>query len=149
MVECPQCRTEMGEEERFCRKCGAILEQTSEEDTMIMRLLSEPETAAPPAAGEAWLWLLDPLGHQVEKAAELSADVAVVGRRPDCAVVLPGNTVSRRHAQVRREGNRYYLSDLGSTNGTLLNGEPVIGEELLSDRDEIAIGTYKLIFRQG
>jgi pSer/pThr/pTyr-binding forkhead associated (FHA) protein len=38
---------------------------------------------------------------------------------------------------------------VGSTNGTLLNGEPVIGEELLRDRDEIAVGTYKLIFRQG
>jgi len=39
------------------------------------------------------------------------------------------------------------LNDLGSTNGTLLNREPVIGEEQLGDRDEIAIGTYKLIFR--
>lgn len=149
MVECPQCGSEMREAERFCRRCGAVLEQASEEDTMIMRLLSEPEAAAPPAEGEAWLWLLDPLGHQVEKAAELSEDVAIIGRRPDCTIVLPGNTVSRHHAQIRHEGNRFYLSDLGSTNGTLLNGEPVIGEEPLSDRDEIAIGTYKLIFRQG
>jgi len=55
--------------------------------------------------------------------------------------------VSRRHAQIRREGSQYFLRDLSSTNGTLLNREPVIEEELLHDRDEIGVGIYRLIFR--
>ena len=61
--------------------------------------------------------------------------------------MLPSSTVSRRHAQIRKAGDRFLISDLGSTNGTLLNSEPVIGEEELKDRDEIGIGIYRLIFR--
>jgi pSer/pThr/pTyr-binding forkhead associated (FHA) protein len=112
-----------------------------------MRLLGEGERPAGDRTGR--LWLLDPAGHQVERATELTQETTVIGRRPDCDIVLTGTTVSRRHAQIRREDDRYFLRDVGSTNGTLLNGEPVIGEELLRDRDEIAVGTYKLIFRQG
>jgi len=149
MADCARCGAEMRDDERFCRSCGAVVEQASDEDTLIMRLLSEAETE--PRAGDRTgrLWLLDSTGHQVERAAELTKDITIIGRRPDCDIALTGVTVSRRHAQIQRDGDRCLLSDLGSTNGTLLNGEPVIGEEVLRDRDEIAVGTYKLIFRQG
>jgi len=147
MAECARCGAQMREDERFCRSCGAVVEQASDEDTLIMRLLGEGERPAGDRTGR--LWLLDPAGHQVERATELTQETTVIGRRPDCDIVLTGTTVSRRHAQIRREDDRYFLRDVGSTNGTLLNGEPVIGEELLRDRDEIAVGTYKLIFRQG
>lgn len=81
------------------------------------------------------------------KATELTGEVAKIGRNPDCEISLPSSTVSRRHAEIRQEGSQFFLKDLNSTNGTLLNREPVIGEELLHDRDEIGVGIYRLIFR--
>jgi hypothetical protein len=135
----------------------------TDDDTLIMRLVAGEPHARGEAATHgpfgyaqgrraplrrAHLWLLDPTGQQVERAAEIAGDEPVlIGRRADSTVVLPSNTVSRRHAQIRREGDSFLLSDLGSTNGTLLNGEPVIGAERLDDRDEIAVGIYRLIFR--
>jgi pSer/pThr/pTyr-binding forkhead associated (FHA) protein len=115
------------------------------DDTLIIRLLDERPKEA--VSRQASLWLLDPSGEHVAKATELSEDVAAIGRNPDCEISLPSSTVSRHHAEIRREGSQYFLKDLNSTNGTLLNREPVIGEELLHDRDEIGVGIYRLIFR--
>lgn len=117
----------------------------SDDDTLIIRLLDErPEEALD---RRARLWLLDPAGEHVAQVMELSESITIIGRQAECVICLPSSTVSRRHAQVRREGGQYHLQDLNSTNGTLLNREPVIGEELLHDRDEIGVGIYRLIFR--
>jgi hypothetical protein len=119
--------------------------EAEDEDTLIIRLFDErPEGAV---ERRARLWLLDPTGEHVSRACELEEEITVIGRHSDCAISLPSSTVSRRHAQIRREGSQYFLSDMSSTNGTLLNREPVIGEELLHDRDEIGAGTYRMIFR--
>ncbi len=117
----------------------------TDDDTLIIRLLDErPEEAV---SRRASIWLLDPSGEHVAKATELRGDVVSIGRNPDCEIALVSSTVSRHHAQIRREGSQFFLKDLNSTNGTLLNREPVIGEELLHDRDEIGVGIYRLIFR--
>lgn len=117
-----------------------------DDETLILRLLESPSAqAGGPRAAK--IWLLDPSGGEVEQASELREEITIIGRSPECGIMLPSNTVSRRHAQIRREGERFLLRDLGSTNGTLLNSEPVIGEEVLKDRDEIGIGIYRLIFR--
>ena len=152
MPACPWCGTDNPPDSLGCQHCGRELGQPSppaDDDTLIMRLVTgENGARARESPGRAYLWLLDPTGQQVERAAEIAPDEPVlIGRRADSTVVLPSNTVSRRHAQVWRQDDAYFLSDLGSTNGTLLNGEPVIGAERLSDRDEIGIGIYKLIFR--
>lgn len=150
MPNCPRCDQEMDEASRFCKHCGhpteaAAAARDSDDDTLILRLFDErPEEAL---SRRATLWLLDPDGERVSRTAELRDEITVIGRRPDCTILLPSSTVSRRHAQVRRDGGRYFLSDLNSTNGTLLNREPVLGDELLHDRDEIGIGIYRLIFR--
>lgn len=117
----------------------------ADEDTLIIRLFDERPKEA--LARRASLWLLDPEGEHLSRACELKDEITMIGRHPNCAVSLPSNTVSRHHAHIRREGNQYFLSDSNSTNGTLLNREPVIGEELLHDRDEIGVGIYRLIFR--
>jgi pSer/pThr/pTyr-binding forkhead associated (FHA) protein len=152
MAVCPKCEKPYEIGQQVCESCGEKLpggpSTSQDEDTIILNLL-QAEPGAPSApSGPARIWLLDPLGDQVEKSVEISKEVTVIGRRSDCDIVLPSNTVSRRHAQIRKEGDRALLSDLGSTNGTLLNGEAVIGEEPLGDRDEIVVGTFKLIFRQ-
>lgn len=56
---------------------------------------------------------------------EFSQNVVLLGRHPDCQVIFPGTctAVSRKHAEIRREGNRFKLIDT-STNGTLINGRP-------------------------
>ena len=149
MSNCPKCGTRNEAGNRFCKQCGKALGQPAlelpDDDTLIMQLLQSEHAEARPKT--ARVWVLDSAGEQVERAYEFDQPVIVIGRREDCTIVLPSSTVSRRHAQIRRRDDLYLLSDLGSTNGTLLNREPVIGEEQLGDRDEIAIGTYKLIFR--
>jgi pSer/pThr/pTyr-binding forkhead associated (FHA) protein len=66
----------------------------------------------------------------------------VVGRQPDCDVVMEDNSVSGRHASVSRKNGRFMLADMGSTNGTLVNGEK-IEEAELQDGDIIQFGRYK------
>jgi len=152
MAKCPRCETDNPEQSHFCGRCGQELIEAGrveDDDTLIMRLVTGETARLRETPGRAYLWLLDPAGQQVERAAEIAGDQAVIiGRRADCTVVLPSNTVSRRHAQIWRDGDDFLLSDLGSTNGTLLNGEPAIGAERLNDRDEIAVGIYRLIFRR-
>ena len=69
----------------------------------------------------------------------------VIGRLPECDVVLADSNVSRRHAEVQRRGDGVFVTDLGSTNGTKVNGAAV-REQLLSSGDEISVGSTKLIF---
>jgi hypothetical protein len=76
----------------------------------------------------------------------LSDDGAVIGRLPECDVSLPDPNVSRRHAQVKRHGNEFVVSDLGSTNGTRVNGTQVSGERRLHDGDEIGVGATIIRF---
>ncbi len=71
---------------------------------------------------------------------ELGAEPVVIGRLPECAVVVNDPNVSRRHAEVKRLGPDVLLTDLQSTNGTRVNGVPV-RERVLEDGDEIVVGT--------
>lgn len=71
----------------------------------------------------------------------------VIGRGSDCQIVLPERQVSRHHAKITSEGGTYILHDLGSKNGTHLNGTQVLGSTTLRDGDEIQIALrVKLIF---
>lgn len=73
-------------------------------------------------------------------------DTVTIGRLPDCDVVIEDKGASRRHAQLKRKAGVYSLTDLGSTNGTKLNGETVQSREL-HDGDKITIGTTMIEFR--
>ncbi|MBI1900232.1 MAG: SpoIIE family protein phosphatase [Planctomycetia bacterium] len=63
----------------------------------------------------------------------------VLGRHPDCDVVLEVGAISRQHAQLLIEQGGYFVQDLGSRNGTYLNGQRVEGKQKLADNDEIKI----------
>jgi pSer/pThr/pTyr-binding forkhead associated (FHA) protein len=78
----------------------------------------------------------------------LDTDVTEVGRHPDSSIFLDDITVSRRHAELRRSGTAFSLSDVGSLNGTYVNRERVEQAELRSG-DEIQIGKFKLVFLTG
>lgn len=75
----------------------------------------------------------------------LGRGVTVIGREVG-EVRLPGDTVSRRHAEVRRSAAGYLLVDLTSKNGTFVGGEKVEGH-LLEDGDQVGIGEHQLAFR--
>ena len=71
----------------------------------------------------------------------------ILGREGDVAILIPQKSVSRRHARIVVRGDVAVLEDLGSKNGTLLNGRRVESPEELSDGDEIRLGSAPLIFR--
>jgi DNA-binding SARP family transcriptional activator len=79
---------------------------------------------------------------------ELQARTWVIGRHPECQVVLADPEASRRHAEVRPVPGGYVLVDLGSTNGTRVADEDV-REHRLEDGDRIGVGTTVLLFRAG
>ena len=70
----------------------------------------------------------------------------LVGRAPNCDCVLPEDCVSRRHAHIWRDGGRWFLSDLGSLNGTRVNGVRVIERVEVRPGDRVWLGgaTYRL-----
>ena len=70
---------------------------------------------------------------------------AVLGRSKDCDVQVEDANVSRRHAELRREGSTWWLVDLDSTNGTELNGKRV-KKAKLSEGDTITLGATDLVF---
>lgn len=83
----------------------------------------------------------------VEHDIVLASDRMVVGRLKACDICLPDKNASRQHAAIEREGTGWALRDLGSTNGTLLNGEPV-DRARLRDGDRITVGITELTFHE-
>ena len=75
----------------------------------------------------------------------LDSDVTTAGRHPEADIFLDDVTVSRRHAQFLRHGTSFEVKDLGSLNGTYLNGER-IATEPLGDRSEVQVGKFRLTF---
>lgn len=72
--------------------------------------------------------------------------VTSIGRLPECDIALGDANVSRRHAEIQPRGDGFVLVDLGSTNGTTVNGVP-IRERDLRDGDEIGFGNIRLTFQ--
>ncbi|HLI26084.1 MAG TPA: FHA domain-containing protein [Chloroflexota bacterium] len=99
--------------------------------------------AAPSDDSSAYLELAD--GRRVA----LDRPQLTLGRSSASDVILADERVSRRHAQIRRLPQGWLLLDLGSSNGTQVNGYPVTLPHLLQDGDEITLGAQRLIFRSG
>jgi two-component system, cell cycle response regulator len=70
---------------------------------------------------------------------------SVVGRSPDVEVSLPDDTLSRRHAYIRRIGNVFAIEDLGSTNGTYVDGDRIAGTRALEDGCRIGVGAHTVL----
>jgi hypothetical protein len=75
-------------------------------------------------------------------------DGLVLGRVAACDIVVDDNKASRRHARLIVEGGVVEIEDLDSSNGTLLNGNPVT-RRMLRDGDEVRIGKTAIVFREG
>lgn len=107
-----------------------------------------PARPAPPPSGEGPR-LVCTAGPKEGEEFVLSEEEYVIGRSADNPITIPDSSVSRRHVQVRKLGAAWLVSDLGSGNGTLLNGEPLTDEEILKDGDVITLGDSELRFSAG
>lgn len=145
---CTHCGHPNKDDARFCAKCGHALGdatmsmppvETSEED--LRDEFPFPHDELEP--GQALL--LVKRGPNAGSTFLLE-DAASVGREPASAVFLDDVTVSRAHAIFERRGaGAWFVRDLGSLNGTYVNGEQV-DETALATGDEVQIGKFKLAF---
>ena len=88
-----------------------------------------------------------PQARGMDEVYFLVQERTVIGRGPEADLQLPDGLVSRKHALIRIEDNSIILEDLGSTNGTLVNSEPV-GMRQLVPGDRIAMGETTLVFER-
>lgn len=133
-------------------------EQAPETTSVFKPFLSEQEstesTASEPApsgvdalpAGSALLVVKR--GPNAGSRFLLDRETTNAGRHPESDIFLDDVTVSRRHAEFRREGNDFVVVDVGSLNGTYVNREPV-DTSVLANGDEVQIGKFRLVFLTG
>jgi serine phosphatase RsbU (regulator of sigma subunit) len=87
-------------------------------------------------------------GPQAGRRYALTGERAVIGRHPDCDIVLEVGAVSRNHCQIVREGDQFFVEDLGSRNGTFLNAETekISGRRRLQPGDVVRVCDVNLTF---
>jgi pSer/pThr/pTyr-binding forkhead associated (FHA) protein len=79
-------------------------------------------------------------GNQAGVSAELAGGLVLIGRGADCQLILDDDYVSTRHARIVSGDNGIYVEDLGSTNGTYVNGQRITAPTTLTMADTVRIG---------
>ncbi|MGE3820097.1 MAG: FHA domain-containing protein [Isosphaeraceae bacterium] len=83
-------------------------------------------------------------GRSATQALKLADGINSVGRHDDCNVRIKSSQVSRKHCELFEKAGRLILKDLGSANGTFVNGKKVEGQLVLELGDELSLGGIKL-----
>ena len=154
-VTCSSCGHENTVGSRFCSSCGTSLGEDQDSTTATFSPgETDPEAAETPVP-EVEVDLSDvPVGTGVlvvtrgeAAGSRILLDLASTsaGRHPKSDIFLDDITVSRRHAEIIRDGDRYRVRDAGSLNGTYVNRER-IEEASLEHGDVLQVGKYKLHF---
>ncbi len=86
-------------------------------------------------------------GPQAGMSFPLTGNQVIIGREEGMGIVLQDPESSRRHSRVSWQGNQYTVEDLGSTNGTFVNGVQITAPKVLSPGDSIGIGQTALVFQ--
>jgi Tol biopolymer transport system component len=142
MSKCTACGAELQAGNRFCGNCGELV--PSQE-------VGVPQSPASDAGGT----IIDShlTGYLVVESGAAQGqlfqlrDGFRIGRTSDNDMVLAEPRISGSHASIHREEAAYILRDLGSTNGTFLNGVQLIQPQELKEGDEIQIGSFRLAFK--
>lgn len=143
-IVCSRCGHPNSESSNYCSSCGFDLHRSDDEDTTELQVVDIADAATPGVAGGAVLVVKR--GQKAGTRFVLEPQhVTTIGRHPDSEVFLDDVTVSRRHAEVRREAGAVMLVDAGSLNGTYLNRTRIERAELRSG-DEVQVGKFKLVF---
>lgn len=151
---CPNCANTNPEGSNFCGTCGAPLRTDVGEDTTVTFSLEtegegEEEFSIPiDELEEGKAIVVVRRGPNAGTKFFLDKDVVTCGRSPSSDIFLDDVTVSRRHAEIRRQGGAFRLEDVGSLNGTFVNRHRVESAALASG-DEIQIGKFKMVFFAG
>jgi hypothetical protein len=148
-IYCPECGFQNPETSNYCSRCGALLAvETGSETTMSFDVDDASEE------GESLLASLGITGPAlvVRSGGGMAGQTfqpgegrTLVGRSPECEIFLDDVTVSRRHAEIVRDGDTFTIRDLGSLNGTYVNRRRIESAVLEQD-DEVQIGKYRLTF---
>jgi hypothetical protein len=155
-VYCTRCGRPNPEDARYCSNCGAPLERPGESTSTISLGgwdPAEPELAEEPVADAGMLealpagtaLLVVKRGPNAGSRFLLDSDLTTAGRHPESDIFLDDVTVSRRHAEFYRQGERFTVRDVGSLNGTYVNRER-IEESVLNAGDEVQVGKFRLVF---
>lgn len=133
-------------------------QEPSAETTSVFRteLLNETDapasesSAASSVAGlpEGTALLIVKRGPNAGSRFLLDQDTTTTGRHPDSDIFLDDVTVSRKHAEFRRENGLFTVVDVGSLNGTYVNREPA-DSATLNNGDEVQVGKFRLVFLTG
>jgi pSer/pThr/pTyr-binding forkhead associated (FHA) protein len=162
---CARCGRPNPERARYCSNCGAPLvrnantgsfsaipgerggETTSILTTDLPESYDEPSAdyAAPDTLPPGTALLIVLRGPNAGSRFLLDHDFTSAGRHPDSDIFLDDVTVSRRHAEFYRHGDRFTVRDVGSLNGTYVNRERIEEAELFGG-DEVQIGKFRLLF---
>jgi pSer/pThr/pTyr-binding forkhead associated (FHA) protein len=139
----------------YCSSCGAVLERTGSDHTTIT---FHPVTPVDPndidlpsvsdVLGSPVAVLVVRQGPKAGSRYAIESETTTVGRHPDSDIFLDDITVSRRHAEIVRNDQRFEVVDAGSLNGTYVDRRR-IERAVLTSGDEIQIGKFKLVFVQG
>jgi hypothetical protein len=146
-MRCPNCDHLNESGANFCSRCGSPMGTVEAEVTST---LSPIEVEA---EEEAHLRELEPgqaclivrRGPAAGTKFLLDREVVTVGRHRESDIFLNDITVSRRHAELHRDGDRYSVTDLGSLNGTYVNRSRVDSSKL-TNGDELQVGKFRLLF---
>jgi pSer/pThr/pTyr-binding forkhead associated (FHA) protein len=147
---CTRCGHPNKDEARYCANCGASLQ---DESTLSINPVEMDEETAEefPFPGEqlapGQALLMVKRGSNAGTTFLIDKDATTAGRSPDSDVFLDDVTVSRRHAEIRREDGEFSIHDQGSLNGTYVNRE-LVESATLASGDELQIGKFRLVFFQ-
>lgn len=150
---CTNCGTQNPDGAKFCAQCGTPLAAGSDVTTGMLPTAPEELRAGADtrvdsegvrselAPGTALL--VSVRGPNVGARFLLDKDVVTVGRHPDSDIFLDDITVSRRHAEFRRTGPTFTVTDVGSLNGTYVNGTRT-DQQALAHGDDVQVGKFRL-----
>ena len=151
-MNCSQCGQHIPDDANFCPSCGAPTSRPAagaEHTTAAIEvgdLDPHHDVGELPRLEPGTGMLVVVRGPNAGSRFLLDRDTTSVGRHPDSDIFLDDVTVSRRHASLSRvEGNNIMVKDLGSLNGSYVNGERV-DERTLATGDELQIGRFKLLY---
>jgi len=86
------------------------------------------------------------LGRKTMRVYDIDQESISIGREEDMDIVIDNTSVSRAQAQLRKEGSRWVVEDLGSSNGTFLHGQKIDSPQAVAAGDEIGFGKFTLVF---
>ncbi|MDX2044998.1 MAG: MFS transporter [Acidobacteriota bacterium] len=126
MKRCPACQKEFTDAYKFCDQDGSVLADVLPELQARLKIQ---------------------LADGSSRELTLPAKPLVIGKAPECDIVIPDGAISRRHAEIENRNGKVFLKDLKSLNGTKINDRKIGEREIeLKDGDTISVGRTRLVF---